>query len=148
MSEQAKIIVPIYAEKCSICTYMNPRAKKTFKCHYSKGNSMCPASTYVFAVGFSPVPAADRFKKALLAGDVDGMQKVLLKVKEQPEAVQTEFFELTGQSIAREYEEVDREPVSTDELAKRLKATMAPGQDAPEAEAGEEGGEEGEGSWN
>ena len=143
-----KIVVPIYAEKCAICTYMNPRAKKTFKCHYSKGNSLCPASSYVFAVGFSPAPAAERFKKAMMTGDVESVQKVLAKVKEQPETVQQEFFELASQSIAREYDEVDKAPVSTEELAERLEATMSTDEGKASEASEETDGSDTPGEWN
>lgn len=98
-----KTVIPLYKEICVQCTHMNPRATKTFKCHYSKGNDLCPAKSFVFSVGFSAELFATRYQAAMEDGDIAKMRNILEKASEQPQGVQREFFDRVGELVAAQY---------------------------------------------
>ncbi len=108
----SKIIVPIYKAKCAICSYMNPQATKTFPCHYSKGNELCPAQNYVFSVGFRADLFAAKYAKSTVEGDVDGLKKILDLVKNQPDSVQESFW---NKALAELFSQVEVEEVDAEE---------------------------------
>ncbi len=89
------MVVQLYKEQCIRCTYVNPKAEKTFKCHSSRGNDMCPAGVIVFTIGFNPEKAAERFTQAMTSCDTKKMRLLLDKVDSQPEQVVESFFRET-----------------------------------------------------
>ena len=102
-----KIVVPIYAAKCSICTYMNPQAEKTFKCHYSNGNMLCPAEKYVFSVGFSAEVFAKKYVEAYIANDATEIIKIMEKLQQQPTNAAEQFWQRATEILVDSVEIVD-----------------------------------------
>lgn len=130
-----KTVVPLYKEKCAICTYMNPRATKTFGCHYSKGNEMCPAKEFIFSVGFSVPIFAKRYKEASFNGDVDKVQAVLAKVKEQPTTVQQQFWNDAIAEIAKNIEFVEAPVAPEDAVAETQQPDLTGAQEGTQSAA-------------
>ncbi len=98
-----KQVIPIYKLKCVDCTYLSPAGTKTWqKCHFSKGNPMCPARDYVLAVGFEPTLYAKRYVAAEVSGDTVRLRQILDKLDSQPEQIQTVFWQTHAELFVNE----------------------------------------------
>ncbi len=87
----------LYSTKCKRCSHLDPEAPKTFNnCHYSKGNTECPAKEVQIAIVGEAKRYATAAKKARRAGDLAREAEILEAVAKRSAAFQHKFQEWFG----------------------------------------------------
>jgi hypothetical protein len=87
----------LYSEKCKRCGHLDPEAPKKFNnCHFSKGNTECPAQEVQFAVVGEAKRFAAAAKKARKAGNLAMEAEILDTVAKRSPAFQHKFQEWFG----------------------------------------------------
>lgn len=87
----------LYSENCKKCSALDPDESKLFKsCHYSTGNTQCPASEVQFAVVGKAQRYANALAKARRNGDLAKEAKIIDAVSTKSSAFQHKFKELVG----------------------------------------------------
>lgn len=89
-----KEALAVYTPKCLRCSHLVDGAKKAFvKCHFSKGNSECPAQE----VRIVPVGQALRFARAVMKArnsrDVEKEAELLKVVSAKSKEFQSRFYD-------------------------------------------------------
>jgi len=91
-TEDKREFIEVYCQNCAVCKYLNPDADKKFNCHYSKGNTECPASELQIVV----VGKAKRYARQVLAArakrDVLAEKKILELVSKKSQAFIERFY--------------------------------------------------------
>jgi hypothetical protein len=83
----------LYSRNCKFCKALDPTEPKQFNCHFSQGNTQCPASEVRFAVVGKALRWASLVNKARIERDASKEAKVLVAVGEQSKAFQTKFYD-------------------------------------------------------
>jgi hypothetical protein len=84
----------LYSAKCKRCKHLDPEESKAYtKCHFTSGNTECPAQEVQFAIVGEVKRFATAIKKARAAGDLDREVAILNEVARRPVAFQHKFRE-------------------------------------------------------
>ena len=83
----------LYSKNCKVCKYLDPDEKKGFKCHFSKGNTECPAKEIQFAVVDEAKLLAGKVLKARAANDIKTEVSILETVAKRSVPFQHKFKE-------------------------------------------------------
>jgi hypothetical protein len=87
----------LYSKNCKRCKHLDPDEKIAYDdCHYSKGNTQCPASEVQIVVVGAAERAALLLKQARAQGDLVREAKILKAVAKKSQAFQHKFKELVG----------------------------------------------------
>lgn len=84
----------LYSPRCKRCGHLDPDEERKFnKCHFSAGNTECPAQEVRFAVVGEAKRLAGAIKKARAARDIKKEIKILSLVESRSPAFQQKFRE-------------------------------------------------------
>ena len=84
----------LYSTKCKRCKHLDPEATQAFtNCHFSKGNTECPAKEVRIAVVGEAKRYAKAAKKARREGNLAREAEVLDAVAKRSDAFQYKFQE-------------------------------------------------------
>jgi hypothetical protein len=82
----------LYSPNCKNCGYLDGDEKRKFeKCHYTNGNTECPAKEVQFAVVGEAKRFANAFKRARQSGDLNKQAEILEAVAKRSLAFQHKF---------------------------------------------------------
>ena len=102
MATPAKDILALYSSKCKQCGHLDPAEPKKYStCHFSKGNTECPASEVQFAIVGKAKGLALRLVKARANRDATTEAKILTEVAGQSAAFKARFYSVLD-SLGRE----------------------------------------------
>lgn len=84
----------LYSRNCKTCKHLDPEEEKVFeKCHFSKGNTECPAQEIRFAIVGEAKRFATALQKAKKQKDLAKEVKILEAVAKRSAAFQHKFRE-------------------------------------------------------
>lgn len=84
----------LYSSNCKRCGHLDPEEEKKFnKCHFSAGNTECPAQEVQLAVVGEAIRLAKAIKKARSDKDMKKEIEILQYVAERSPAFQQKFRE-------------------------------------------------------
>ena len=75
--------IRLYEEKCVVCKHLFPSCSKSkfyIKCHYTKGNTDCPAQDLKFIVGVNVDARVDSIISLLDKGDFAKLIRVMQRM--------------------------------------------------------------------
>jgi hypothetical protein len=82
-------MVEIFCENCLQCKHLVPHAQQSFKqCHYSKGNTKCPAAEIQIVIGVDTDRIVRGIMKSMNEQDTMGLARKYQKLSTKPEWVQ------------------------------------------------------------
>lgn len=84
----------IYSENCLSCKSLvdSPSTVEFKKCHYSQGNSECPASEVTIIIVGKALSVAQRVHEARLARDAKTEAKLMNYVTKQSDGFRSAFY--------------------------------------------------------
>lgn len=84
----------LYSAKCKSCGHLDPEEDRKYnKCHFSSGNTECPAQEVQFAVVGEAKRLASTIKKARATKDLAKEIEILTLVEARSPAFQQKFRE-------------------------------------------------------
>lgn len=87
----------LYSRNCKRCKHLDPDEDTAYDdCHFSKGNTQCPASEVRLVVVGAAERAATMLRQARKVGDLAQEAKILKAVAKKSHAFQHKFKELVG----------------------------------------------------
>ena len=89
-------IFGLYSEKCLKCKHLTDLGKTVDnkQCHYSAGNTDCPARYMFFTQGINMRKAAEALAKAKSSGDTTRMSRIYKKLSGYHKAISDKVIEL------------------------------------------------------
>lgn len=92
----------LYSENCIKCKHLVTTAEKCYnKCHFSKGNSFCPAAELQIVVVGKAARWAKLVKEAREKRDILTEYKILSKVKDEPKPFVERFYHYLENGITQ-----------------------------------------------
>lgn len=141
MSATNVAFVPLANSKCNTCGHLVGHAKVFHdNCHFTKGNSNCPAKVFQIGVGVNVEKASQAIAEALHACDVDALQKHVNRLagfkKVQSREVLSLVFNKTALLYGIEISDSDEEDEDGDGAEQEQEADDA--QDASDSQEGQD----------
>jgi hypothetical protein len=91
--DKKKDYLALYDAKCKRCGHLDPAEKTRFvQCHFSKGNSFCPASEVQLVVIGGAYKLARQCLRARDGRDAKAEADILTRVARESEAFQERFY--------------------------------------------------------
>jgi predicted nucleic acid-binding Zn-ribbon protein len=130
--------VPVANRDCTRCGHLVTSSKTFFdSCHYTKGNTQCPAQHYKIGLGVNIEKASTAIAEALFAKDVDALARHLNKLvtfqRTQTVEVLDKVFDKTAVLYGLELEDVeeaDSDETETVQVMEIGEADLLPNPDA------------------
>ena len=99
--DDEKDMVIAYSKNCSRCAYLVGWAKEHFDdCHYTNGNTACPAQMIKIVLGFPINKAARSIAKSILNQDVIKTSKRMRHLKKADPAIQSRVMKEVKKLVA------------------------------------------------
>lgn len=112
--------IPMANKSCTSCGYLVSTATKYFEqCHYTKGNTQCPAQHFKIGVGVNIEKASTAIAEALYAKDVEALAKHINRLatfdRDQTEQVLDLVFDKTAVLYGNTVEEFEEQEAATEQ---------------------------------
>jgi hypothetical protein len=99
--EDEKDLVMIYHAKCLRCQHLTSTGTRIFNaCHFSNGNTDCPAKSIRIVIGINFERAASLISQAMLSGDTVKLKSLMEKLESRDEIVRKRVMTLASQMLA------------------------------------------------
>lgn len=94
-----KEYLAVYSEKCLRCSHFVEGAQRTYtKCHFSKGNSYCPAKEVRVVIAGRMKYLKKKLESARHACNAEMESEVWIEVAKQSEAFKRRFYQILEES--------------------------------------------------